>query len=179
MLDRKHGAPQDSDKSMVAGRPRKNTRTQRTTKPVVNFPLLFLFSSWIQRSSTQNCSLGTERMNLEEKPSLFSPRSGKKKKVTLNLLMFKEIPCIGFAFFWSLLPQPLAIPQSHRTTVEVSRHLKLRESGMIFSKQRNCSSRNKRIKPHCVFFSLAFCCLDLHNHREQAAEQEKQSCISG
>lgn len=38
-------------------------------------------------------------MNSEEKPSLFSPRSQKKKKVTLNLLMFREIPCIGFAFF--------------------------------------------------------------------------------
>lgn len=68
--------------------------------------------------------------------------------------------------------------QSHRTTVEVSRHLKFRESGMIFSK-RNSSSRNKRINPHCCFFSLAFCCSDLHNHRQQAAEQEKQSCISG
>ena len=64
--------------------------------------------------------------------------------------------------------------QSHRTTVEVRRHLKLRESGIIVSKKRN-----KRINPHCCFFSLAFCCLDLHNHREQAAEQEKQSCISG
>lgn len=110
------------------------------------FCSLWYHPSWIQRASTQKCSLGMQRMNLEEKLSLFSPRSQKKKIIIFNLLMFREIPCIGFAFFWSLLPQPLAIPQSHRTTVEVSRHLKLRESGMIFSKKRNHSSRNKRIK---------------------------------
>lgn len=69
---------------MVAGRPRKKIRTQRTTKPVVNFPLLYLFSIVLPKlnSKVQHPeALTRNRKNeLGREALTFQPKEFKKKK---------------------------------------------------------------------------------------------------
>lgn len=129
---------------------------------------------WIQRSGTQKCSLGMDRMNLEKKPSLSSSRSKeKKKKVTPNV---QKNPVYWFCFF--LFSSILGNPTEPQNSGRGEPAPQTQRKGNGFSKKRNCSSTNKRINPHCFSFLLAFCGLDLQSQKVCSRAGETQSCVS-
>ena len=92
--------------------------------------------------------------------------------------MFREIPCIGFAFFWSLLPQRQTIPQSHRTTAEVSRHL-TRRKGNDFLYEELQFHKQEDKSPLLLFLTGLLLLASAQSQKVHSRARETQSCISG